>query len=429
VASGKIPASINKPLNLAMRTLFSIALCALPALALAAPPTYELTYTARFRSSAPIAEVSIALGANAERVKSLTLNLKDPKRYGNFSGDGAIEVDGKSVRWTPRGNTPKLRYTHQINHIREDGAHDARWTPKWALLRGDDLVPQIRARTAKGASSRATLKFELPAGWSAETAWTAKAPLVFTVQNPRRRFDRPTGWMVVGDIGTRRDLIDGTEVVVSGPVGEGPRRQDILAFMNWTLPEYRAAFGELSRKFLIVGAAEQMWRGGLSGPNSFYFHPDRPLISENGTSSLLHELVHTVQRIKAAPRHDWIVEGLAEFYAIELLHRSGGSSDERYARTHDWLRDWGKGVKSIYTSRSTGEITARSVGIFKALDEEIRSASKNKQSLDRVVREMMAARDDVSLKQLRSLSEKFAGRPLKSLSDTALPGDETVADR
>lgn len=394
-----------------------------------AATVYGVSYTATINKDALNAEVSIALSGNVAALKKLEFTFKDGKRYAGWKGDGSVEVGPNKVIWTPKGSAPVLRYVHLIPHARKDGAYDARITPTWALLRGDDLIPPARARTTKGARSQATLKFKLPKGWSAETAWPQKSPELFTINNPRRSFDRPTGWMMLGEIGTRLDRINGTLIAVTGPVGDGPRRQDILAFLNWTLPEYRAAFGELPDKFLIVGAAEKMWRGGLSGPNSFYIHPDRPLISENGTSSLLHELVHTVQRIKAAPRHDWLVEGIAEFYAIEILHRSGGSSPERYARTHEWLRDWGKNVKSIYTSRSTGEITARSVGILKALDDELKRATEGKKGIDDVSRALMRQRERVSLKQLRQITRELAGRDLKALSDAALPGAETSDDQ
>ena len=43
-------------------------------------------------------------------------------------------------------------------------------------------------------------------------------------------------------------------------------------------------------RLLIVSAGDPMWRGGLSGPSSMFLHSDRPLISENRTSTLLHEL-------------------------------------------------------------------------------------------------------------------------------------------
>lgn len=42
-------------------------------------------------------------------------------------------------------------------------------------------------------------------------------------------------------------------------------------------------------------------------------------ISENATSTLFHELSHVITRISAEDRSDWIAEGLAEFYSVELV--------------------------------------------------------------------------------------------------------------
>ena len=37
----------------------------------------------------------------------------------------------------------------------------------------------------------------------------------------------------------------------------------------------------------------------------------------------MHELTHAVTRIRGARNEDWIAEGLAEFYSIELPRRAG----------------------------------------------------------------------------------------------------------
>ena len=50
----------------------------------------------------------------------------------------------------------------------------------------------------------------------------------------------------------------------------------------------------------------------MSGPGSLYVHADRPMISENGTSTMLHELVHVAMGVSGSAHDDWLVEGLAE---------------------------------------------------------------------------------------------------------------------
>src|SRR5690606_17641730 len=126
-----------------------------------------------------------------------------------------------------------------------------------------------------------------------------------------------------------------------------------------------------------------------SAGNSLYMHADRPLVSENGTSSLLHELVHVVGRIYGKERSDWISEGLAEYYAIELLRRAGGLSDDRYQRVRAHLKGWGGKVKSLRGERVNGPVTARAVLLLQDLDEEIRKRTRNQRSLDDVTRGLM----------------------------------------
>src|SRR5205085_6219937 len=121
------------------------------------------------------------------------------------------------------------------------------------------------------------------------------------------------------------------EVAVSGPIGADLRRMDVLALLNLIWPEVEHAFGRTPRKLLIAGAPDPLWRGGLSAPNSLFLHADRPLVSENGTSALLHELTHVITRIRGDRYDDWIAEGIAEFYSVELQRRAGAISTSRYA--------------------------------------------------------------------------------------------------
>lgn len=166
-----------------------------------------------------------------------------------------------------------------------------------------------------------------------------------------------------------------------------------------------------------------MWRGGLSASNSLFLHSDRPLVSENGTSPLLHELTHMVTRISGkitdTTNDDWIAEGLAEFYSFELLYRADGMTKSRRAKIIRNLSKWGGDVKHLRKSKSTGPVTARAVVLLNDLDQEIRKRSKNKYSIDDVVRELMVKRK-VSLDDLTRASEKFAGTKLETLSSVLL---------
>ncbi|MGB5445450.1 MAG: hypothetical protein WBM99_08075, partial [Psychromonas sp.] len=195
-------------------------------------------------------------------------------------------------------------------------------------------------------------------------------------------------------------------------------RMDVLAFFNFVWPEVENVFQKLPPKLLIVGAGDPMWRGGLSAPNSLFLHADRPLVSENATSALLHELVHVVTRIRGGKKADWIAEGLAEYYSIELLHRAGGMTDDRYKKVRKWLKNWSKDVKTLRVNRSAGPTTARAVILLQDLDQEIRDKTNNKGSLDNVTRALMQE-GKVSLESLRGIAEALTGGKLKTL-DSAL---------
>ena len=162
-----------------------------------------------------------------------------------------------------------------------------------------------------------------------------------------------------------------------------------------------------------------MWRGGLSGPRSLYLHQDRPLISENGSSTPAHELVHVVTRLRGADDDDWIVEGLAEYYSIELPRRAGLLSDSRAKKAFVWMREHGEGVDRLDTDRSREETTARAVALFADLAAEIERATDGKRDLDDVVRRLLPDRE-VSREALRDAARDVLGRKSKVLETSLL---------
>jgi hypothetical protein len=263
---------------------------------------------------------------------------------------------------------------------------------------------------------------DLPAGWSnVDTQYLrSRDGASFVIVDPRQRFDRPTGWLIAGDVGTRREQIHGMEVSVGAPKGDPMRRNEYIAFINIVAPEMLAAFDSLPKKMLIVGAGDPMWRGGLSGPRSLYLHSERPILSENGTSTLIHELVHVVTRVRGEVGDDWIAEGLAEFYSIELMRRSGLLTEARADKAFDWMRNHGKAIKTLHAERSFGPRTARAVTLFRALDAEIRQRTRDAQSLDDLVRALMALKRRVATTDLRGSVQTLTGQPSEVLQTSLL---------
>lgn len=350
------------------------------------------------------------------------VNFSNKKNiYSSIKANGKLVIKDDHVYWDlPKGKAT-LSYRVKLTHERDPGEFDSLINQDWAIFRGDDLIPAMHVI---GYFSDATLEVVLPKGWnSIETGWPRKKDNIFRVDNPERIFDRPTGWMIAGKIATRRAKVAKTTINVSAPKGQSFQRMDTLTFLNFVWPDVDKAFKATPDKLLVVGSGDPMWRGGLSASNSLFLHADRPLVSENGTSPLLHELTHMITRISGVKTEktndDWIAEGLAEFYSIELLYRANGISKARRAAILKGLNKWGKEVKHLRKSKSTGAMTARAVTLLAELDKELRQRSANKYNIDDVTRVLMQKRK-VSLDDLRSISESLIGAPLKTLNSPLL---------
>ena len=170
-----------------------------------------------------------------------------------------------------------------------------------------------------------------------------------------------------------------------------------------------------------------MWRGGLSAPQSIYIHADRPLISENGTSTLLHEVVHVALGASAEGDYDWIVEGLAEFYSLQLLRRSGSITPARYERALQRQVEWASSARALCGQSSTGETTALAVTVLAALDRELRDGSDDDRSLDDVLRKFLETSAPLSLESLRTISADLSGEKPDALHIDRLPGCRTMS--
>ncbi|MFS1525841.1 hypothetical protein ACL7TT_17305 [Microbulbifer sp. 2304DJ12-6] len=380
--------------------------------------SYELLYTAKIEPDTKLAHISIELSGE-QLPNKLTLNLESG-RYKNLSSRQPLVIEENRAIWHPTGPKAKLSYSFIIDNQRNNGSYDSRITEDWAILRSDRLIPPISTNGKGHANAR--LQLQLPKHWSAALPYPKVDEHLYQLSDLNRRFVRPKGWMIVGKIGSRQDWIAGTSTSVSGPLGENIHRQDALAFLNWSLPEIKKVFPLFPDRLLIVTARDPMWRGGLSGPRSLFMHADRPLISANRTSSMIHELIHVATGIHGDDQSDWIVEGLAEFYSLEILRRSGGISEIRYQEAMDKLMEWGQKAPTLLVKRSSGPVTARATNVIMTLDKEIRAVSGGKASIDDVARELARTRGEVTLDRFRALSEKVAGQPVKTLAIGNLTG-------
>lgn len=381
----------------------------------------DLDYHVRLLPQSDQAEVRLTL-ADGAAVRSLDFNLGKHGDYSNFKADGQWQSDAAKPSalqrgiWRPASGKASLSYRVRISHSLKKDSFDSRMTPHWALLRGDMLVPAAKLDQQDGIELVSRLEFELPADWkSVETAWPRIGKNRFRIDNPARLFDRPTGWILAGALGSRRTRLGETEVTVASPQGQGMRRMDVLTLLTFVWPQIQATFPRHPSKLLIVGAADPMWRGSLAGHDSLFLHSRLPLVSESGTSPLLREVIQAFARINDSERSDWIGEGLAEYYAIELMRRAGGMSDERYQALEARLAKSGHGVGSLRGEQVDASVVARAVLLLQELDREIRLKTRNKRSLDDVTRAVMHL-------------ERVSTKEFIQLSETVLDGSSKVLD-
>lgn len=379
---------------------------------------YDITYLLDF--SKTIGEVFVTIKVvQPQLVKSIDFNLQHTQCH-DFQGAIIQTSSVHRLVWQPSSKQPDLNYICPIKHPRKSQhgeAFDAWWEDSYAIFRGDDLVPPARVVASKNAESRARMAFKLPKQWPhVNTGWGKAEPerslssynATFEIENPDRKFDRPTGWMIVGDLGTRRDQLGTahqTQLAVSAPKISRYSRMDALAFMGFVWPQIELAFTPLPPKILIVSADDPLWHGGLSASNSLFLHAQRPMISENATSTLLHEIVHVITRLRANKQDDWIVEGIAEYYSSALLFRAGGITAPRYQKVLANQKKRAGKNKDFRKQKSAFAVKAAAANFFYELNASIRKNTKNTASLDQVVQRLMQKRKIAGSDLIQAVTE------------------------
>ena len=379
-------------------------------------PVYSVLFNVGIVPSEKSAHVAITLGAGSKNVEWISFKA-DPLRYRAIQADGTLEeVDG-SLRWTPPKGGGKLSYILSIDHVRDDNSYDARCAKNWAIMRGEDLVPRLRIRTETGAVSKSTLKLRLPEGWSAALPYPVLLNGQYDLAEPRTRFDRPSGWFSFGKLGVVRETIDGMRISIAAPQGQGARRMDTLALLEWTAPSLREVFGELPERIHIVIAGDPMWRGGLSGPGSIYLHVDRPLIAGDSTSPLLHEVMHSLMHARSGEGGKWIVEGIAEYYSLALLRRSETIAAERFEKAMDEMRRRAAPGSTPLESEMNSALRAKSVLVLIEVDKLIRDATAGARSLDDLVRALAKSNEAITFELLQRMTAEIAGKDFPDFFD------------
>lgn len=380
---------------------------------------YDLRFELQLVAGQSHAAASIELRQTDRLLREVRLQAPTP-RYSEFRGDGVVTREGDTVTWLPPADGGRIEYSVLIDHQRTSTGHDALVAESWAVFRADRVFPAAWTRQRAGARSRSTLRLAVPSGWSVTTPYPNGAFGDYTVDNPARSFDRPTGWLIAGHLGRRRDLISGIHVSITAPVGIGVQRIAMLALLRWTLPYLTRELDVVPERLSVVVAGDPMWRGGLSASNSVFVHADRPVLSENGTSTLLHEVVHMMMPIAAMQEHDWIDEGIAEYVTLRLLRDSGTISKARFEAAIAEFDRRGLPASELVGAHAGGAIKARAVTIFRALDDELIQASNGEADLFTLLRRLRVTGNPVGLSQLRTAALAISGQTkLESLATVA----------
>ena len=379
---------------------------------------YAVHYQITPEPGSGVVAVEMSVKQTRGQIRELSFDLVDG-RTTSIEADAGLTLSDEMLRWRPGALGGTLRWRREISHRRGDGGYDALLNKDWGIFRAEDIIPRARTRTLVNSKSNTTFAFSLPASWSAVSEYSTLQNRIDVI-NPDRRFDQPSGWIAMGKLGVRRETIAGTRIAVVGPEGQSVRRMDMLALLNWILPELNSVLPESLPRLTIVSAGDPMWRGGLSAPSSIFIHADRPLISENATSTLAHEVFHVALGISAESGYDWIVEGLAEYYSLELLLRGGAITARRYQRALEKQAEWADEAESLCGTQSSGAATALAVITFRTLDNELRKKSSGKSSLDHVVAQISGSR--ISLQRLRDVVNDISQNSSSTLDGDNLPG-------
>lgn len=408
-----------------LATVLATAAAAASPVALGASADYQVFYEAALSNRSAEAVVQIRVSQAKGALRGMVLRTPP-------AGLEAIEADGKlkrtvdELRWEPPAQGGTLRYTLTIDQQRKSRngpAYDALATPAWALFRADDVFPVRSIRRLRETTGESFLSLDLPEAWTAITPYLPDPAGRLPVRNPGKRMARPVGWVLAGSIGTRRERINGLEVTVSGPRGIRLERIAMLAMLRWNLPLLLAEIDRAPAYVSVVSAGPPMWRGALSAPNSIFVQAERPLISENATSTLIHEFVHVLlMDLATASEEDWIDEGLAEYLSLLALAHSGTISAERFDKALAYFRERGRRVKSMRSRMAYGPVTARAVIVLRDLDLELRDASGGEADLFTLVRQLLDDEGPVGVVVLRRHGRALLGREPRALAASRLPG-------
>lgn len=399
-----------------------LGICAAPTTAFAgAKETFAIDYIVTIgRKHLGTAQVRWEL-SGVEEIKHLRLEFP-AERLDGFQGTGTLEPIPGGLRWTPGGPYAHLSYRARINHLRgQHERYDSYAGPDWIVTRARDLFPRIAIesypRDSGPPKSRARLLFRLPSGWQSATAFPAVGTNAYVLEEPGKILDRPRGWFALGKLERAHHEIGELMVQVARLPGSVLSSQDLFRLLEATLPAMQKLLFATREQVLVVSAPDPMWHGGISGENSFFMHSQRPLRTADKTSPYLHEFFHVLQPYKPSADADWIEEGLAEFYSLELQRRAGLIDAAAHGRALGYFERFGKWNVDLTQQRDNAATNNSAPLVMYALDQRIQRATAGKKRLDDVVSQLAKEGGDVSTQRFLRVVNTVSGKNLTRFFD------------
>lgn len=380
--------------------------------------TFSVTYTVEVDPAEPArARVRWTL-VGIDEIERIRLRF-DPERFTGFAGSGVLDQRPGEIHWFPNGPYAELRYVARIDHRRAPGkGYDSYAGDGWILSRTTAFFPRsaasFRHEVEPSPESRARLVLQLPRAWNAITVFPSDGPNSYVVETPHQRFDHPRGWLLLGHLKRLDATIGATAVTIARAPGVTHKVDKTVQLLARTLPRLSRVFQRPLPRLVIVLGPDPMWRGGLSGEESFYMHGDRPLRSRDQTSPYLHELFHVAAPFRPAPDADWVTEGLAEYYSIELPRRDGSLSEAKYRRALVLFGEYGVWGRDFTRDPPPALRNNSAPLVMWALDRRIRAATKNAHNLDDVVAALSLEGGAVSTGRFLGTVRRVAGHSFAS---------------
>jgi hypothetical protein len=375
--------------------------------------TFSVTY--RVEIPSPTATTALVRWelAGIDEVQRIRLRI-DPERFDGFEGSGTLERRRGEIVWSPGGPYAHLDYRVALLHRHApDKGFDGYVGDGWIVTRTSALFPRssvlFRPEVEAEPESRARLVFRVPTHWDAVTVMPAAGPHAFVVESPGR-FDHPRGWLMLGRFHRTDATLHGTSVTIAAPPGVGMPPERVLGLLDHALPILDGLFARVPPRLLIVTGRDPMWRGGLSGEESFYMHAERPLRTPDRTSPYLHELFHVTAPFRPATDAHWVTEGLAEFYSIEIQRRIGMLDAADYAKALRLFARYGLWGHDFTRDQSQAIHNNSAPLVLYALDRRIRHDTGGARGLDDVVALLARSGGVVTTARFLGAVRQVAGR-------------------